>query len=242
MFAFSNAVIARLLLSLLLLPAGLFAAGPRPLEREPGPDDKNLSTLTNAPLKEIEPGIFELGGVRLNKKSRSVSFPASVNMREGPAEYLLVHQTGKLHEAVLKTEIEPYHIHLALLLVTPQKAAPVSEPAGPPELRGPRVTVQLHWKEGTEEREGAGEDWIFNTATSASASRGPWIHNGSRVVNGLFLAQRDGSILSLIADPDALINSPRPGRDNDDLWQAHTKAIPSANTPVRVTIRLEEAP
>ena len=56
----------------------------------------------------------------------------------------------------------------------------------------------------------------------------------------IFLAQKEGSIVSLIADPAALVNNPRPDRENDELWTLRTPKIPPVGTPVQVTIRLEK--
>jgi hypothetical protein len=46
--------------------------------------------LSSLPLKPIAPGVFELGLVTLNKRQRTVSFPATLNMDRGPVEYFLV--------------------------------------------------------------------------------------------------------------------------------------------------------
>jgi hypothetical protein len=69
-------------------------------------------------------------------------------------------------------------------------------------------------------------------------SRGDWVYNGSRVVEGTFLARRDGSLVAIISDPDALINNPRPGRDDDEIWRVNDKLTPPAGTPVQITIEL----
>jgi hypothetical protein len=60
------------------------------------------------------------------------------------------------------------------------------------------------------------------------------------VIDGTFLAQRDGSIASVITDPDALLNSMRPGRDKDDIWQVNTNAVPAIDTPVNITIQFRD--
>src|SRR4030095_1620550 len=52
---------------------------------------------TNESFKALAPGLFALGLVRLDQRERTVSFPASINMREGIIEYLLVTSTGKTH-------------------------------------------------------------------------------------------------------------------------------------------------
>ena len=55
----------------------------------------------------------------------------------------------------------------------------------------------------------------------------------------LLRAQREGSIVSLIADPNALVNNPRKDRENDELWIMNTEAIPPVGAPVRVSFTLE---
>jgi hypothetical protein len=82
------------------------------------------------------------------------------------------------------------------------------------------------------------EDLVSNTLTKSQMSRGDWIYNGSRVVQGVYLAQRDGSIVAIIADPDAMINSPRAGRDDDEIWRANSSLVPPVGTAVEVTLQL----
>ena len=69
---------------------------------------------------------------------------------------------------------------------------------------------------------------------------GPWIYNGSRVIKGTFIAQRDGSIVSVIDDIDAMISNPRPGHDNDQIWEINSNALPPLGTPIEVTLKLED--
>src|ERR1051325_9577892 len=80
-------------------------------------DEPAQKFSTNLPLKEISPDDFQLGRVMLNKKEKSVEFPALINMREGLIEYLIVTTKGKTREAVLKTDVEPQQIHVAMLLL-----------------------------------------------------------------------------------------------------------------------------
>src|SRR6185312_704288 len=65
----------------------------------------------------------QIGLVRLDKHQKSVQFPAVLNQDHGLIEYLLVTARGKTHESLLKTEAEPYHIHVAMLLLGAKGAA-----------------------------------------------------------------------------------------------------------------------
>ncbi|MGA2752016.1 MAG: YdjY domain-containing protein [Verrucomicrobiota bacterium] len=210
------------------------------------------------PLRQISADVFQLGSVRLDKARRTVAFPAQLNMNDGLIEYLLVNAKGKTYESLLKTDAEPYHIQLAMLLLgakgAPQTPALLNAPSvpfhvnrppgatnGPPELpiTGDPISIELTWQAGGRQSRAPAEDWIINLTTKTNVSRGSWTFNGSRVVRGTFLAQRDGQIAALIDDLDAMVNNPRPGHDNDQIWQLDSNTLPPLGTPVEVTFKLE---
>ena len=69
---------------------------------------------------------------------------------------------------------------------------------------------------------------------------GPWTYNGSRVEDGAFVADQELSIVAVITDPTALVNNPREGYDNDQIWQIQEKAVPPIDTPVEISITLAD--
>ena len=196
---------------------------------------------TNLALKPVGPGIFELGLVRLDQRRRTVRFPAVVNQKEGGLEYLVVAATGKTHESLLRTEARPQDIQLAFLLLGAKGAGTNGWPEDPAKtLPGDPVEIELSWKEDGIEKHRAAEEFVLDLKTGAAAKRGPWTYNGSRFREDGFAAQLDGSIISLIADADALVNNPRPGREDDDRWQVRKAGLPPVHSPVEVSIRLSQ--
>ena len=194
---------------------------------------------TNQPFKMISPSVYELGLVRLDKAQRSVRFPATVNLLEGNIEYLVVHATGKTHESLFRTEARPEDIHLALLLLGAKGAGTNPLPADPSQLLpGDLVEIEVHWKTGGWPRHRRGEECVQDLKAKAALRNGPWAYNGSRLREDGFAAQIDGSIIALITDPDALVNNPRPRRDNDDNWKPRAAGLPALNSTVEVSIRL----
>lgn len=195
---------------------------------------------TNIVLRPLSNGVFQLGPIRLNKAERSISFDAVANIiSDLTVEYALVHKIGKTHETMFRTDVRAQELHVAMLLLG-VKAAMTNQ--FPDDLKlpppGDPVTVEVSWQ-----RDGAKvkydlEDLIINRETGKSLNRGVWFYNGSNFSEGMFTAQRDGSIISIHIDPDALINNPRPGRDNDDLHLPNAKLLPPTGTPVQFTIRL----
>ena len=153
--------------------------------------------FTNEPLKQISRDVFQLGEVRLDKSRKTVQFPAQLNMNDGLIEYLLVNTRGKAYESLLRTDVEPYSIQLAMLLIgakgAPQTAALLNAPSAPFHVNRPAsatnlppplaisgdpVTIELAWQTPDGKKQLSAEDWIMNLAAKTNASRGPWIYNG----------------------------------------------------------------
>jgi hypothetical protein len=80
---------------------------------------------------------------------------------------------------------------------------------------------------------------IDNIQPGKRLSPGTWRYNGSRLAEGTFIAQRDGSIAAIIADPDALIESGRVSADDDENWRPRKAQLPPVGAPVRVTLTFE---
>lgn len=178
-------------------------------------------------------GVLEVGPVRLDPRARTLRFAATVNMVEGPIEYLLAHETGKLHESLLKTDVEPATIHLAALLLSPPQARAGDLEARPPEVRGKLIWTS---KEGTAQSHPA-EALVWDVARSEPMLEGPWLYVASRLVEGVFLAQRDGSIMSIRSDIDALLDNPRPGAADDENWRPNADLVPPVGTRVEVELK-----
>jgi hypothetical protein len=175
-------------------------------------------------IQQIDANTLQIGSVRLEKKERQLIIPASVNMIEGPIEYILVSDLGKLHESILKTAAEPLHIQTAAMLLLPE----------PPSTKTPaRVGVVLEFPGG---KAVSVEEVIENVNREKSLKSGTWRYLGSRLVDGTFIAQRDGSILAIIADPDALIESGRVSAEDDENWRPRKSVLPPVGTPVKLVL------
>jgi hypothetical protein len=217
----------------------------------PAPTNSTL-TLTNAAIRTVEPGIFEIGRVRLDQRKRSITFEAELNRADVPMEYFLVTTYGKTHESILKTAAAPYDIHLAMLLLGADASSNTNFPGSPANgipgpivhpsaeaIPGNKVAIDVKWKTLAGVVQHPAEELVFKEDTKTVMAHGAWVYNGSMLVQGKFLSQVDGSIISLVTDPVALINNTGPGHDNDEIWLANTNNLPPPNVPVEVTIMIE---
>ena len=191
-------------------------------------------------IKEIKPGVFQVGTVRLEKAKREIVMPVSINLNEGPMEYLVVTGQGKTHESLLVTSAEPFHIQVAMLLLNCKgsNGRLIPEDANKP-VPGEPVEMELHWKEGEAKKPKKARLESFVQRTDKKpVNPGPFIFNGSRVFDGTFLAQRDGSIVSLITDNAAQFNNPRKGRNDDEIWRPQAKGLPPLDSNGTLIIRV----
>ena len=204
-------------------------------------------------MREVSPGIYEIGQIHLDQKARTVTFPAVLNMNDGNLEYLLVTEQGNTHESLLVSDVSPSDLHFAMLLLGAKGSGQHDGEMPPaqidskflksaPKMKGDNVNITVRWKAGDTEKTMLAEDLITNTETKKPMERGPWVYNGSMFNDGHFLAQIEGAHVSLVTYPAALINNPRKGSDNDQIWIVNTKAIPAVKTPVDVIITLLSNP
>jgi hypothetical protein len=176
-----------------------------------------------------------LGEVRVQPSALAISFPAQVNQRTGLVEYLMVHETGKTHESIFKTKVSAQQIHAAALLFA-EKAA-----GGTNVL--PRVrNIEVTWASDARTNRFAAAELILDREKKRALRETKWAYRGSRLVEGVFLAQRDGSLIAIMEDRDALIDQATPDASDDENWEPMTEKLPGVGAPVTVTLIFEKPP
>lgn len=249
-----NAVTRRLACLLAIGPGGLVGA-----QSSPTASTETAGALpgTNAPpvIRREAEGVYRLGEVRILQTNRTVVFPARVNQRDGLVEFLLVAGYGPTHESVLQTGVSPLHLHLAMLALGARgntnaavtgeareadPSGPIAEPSRLP-IPGDAVDLEITWGTPPDLHRQRAEDWVWNSQAQSAMSRGPWTYNGSLAPRGVLFAEANGIFAAVVSDRSALINNPRPGHEDDDVWFANTNTMPAVGTPVEVRVTLLNA-
>jgi hypothetical protein len=183
----------------------------------------------------IGPGTFAIGECRIFKDQNRVEFPAVVNMSEGILEYLIVGSTGKLHESLLRTEVEPYSLQIALLLLGLEGSVnPLAFQGEPKPAQGDPLQILVKWNEGAGEREVPIEQLV--KLGDKTVGDIPWVFTGSIVRDGVFSAQVEKSIVAVFHDPVAMIDHQLPEGGSDEMWFVHSEKVPPVGTRVSVII------
>ena len=214
--------------------SGKFQARDAPVAPVPDP----AARLAELGVK-LDADTLKIGLVEIDRKTRAVSFSAKVHAVNGLIEYLLVHANGKVHETLLVTDALPQDIHIACLLAGWERKEGKSPPS---------ILVEVRWESNGPPRCERAEN-LVSIATGhpqaipgACIEPGPWIYSGSTVDAAGFAATREGSIISLINDPAALVGNPRPGREDDTLHVPNSKLLPKTGFPVKIVLRPYPSP
>jgi hypothetical protein len=173
---------------------------------------------------------LELGNVKVEAAARTLSLPAKVNMRSGAIEYLVVHESGKIHESIFKTAVSPRELHAAALLFS---GAGTNRPAL--KLKG----IEVRWTERGESKRSSAAALIFDKAKKRPLKETKWAYRGSRLVDRVFLAEREGSIVAVREDRDALIDQDTPDAADDENWEPVTEALPALESAVTIVFQFE---
>lgn len=133
-------------------------------------------------------------------------------------------------QAGVPVEMPPANIDSAYLATAPL-------PSGAP------ITISVSWMAPAGVRIiRRAESLIDNAQTHSPMSEGVWLYNGSFFTEDRFEAQSEKSFAAVVTDPAALINNPRSGYSNDDIWSASAGRLPEADTPVEFMIQLLATP
>ena len=218
------------------------------LSQSYGISQENEKAKSGRPLvTQVGENNYRIGKIRLNSKSREIRIPVTVNMREGgPMEYLLVHETGKVHESVLVTEISPLHLQIALKLLKYEtghgdvfnRLLPphlIKEEGGSQDERG--ELTEFLFQPDNSEIETAASKMVLDGDSQEPLQSPGWIHTGSTHQEGQFMAEAEGGFIAIYLDPNAMFNMTRGGADIDERWGANADAIPEIGTKGELVIR-----
>ncbi len=186
--------------------------------------DAPTQVQKSPPVEKITDHLFRIGKLIVDTHERTVSCKASVNMDHGAIEYLAVAPGGKLHESLLKVDIIPLHLQLALLMLNLEPANNLKYQGDQTTPRGAQVLIELQWRDhnGNVHRVRA-EDLILDTVSNSPMALHSWSFTGSRILKEVgFEADFERSLVAVWHDPAAIIDNPLPGGADNRyaVWHA----------------------
>lgn len=192
-------------------------------------------------ISEIKPGIFNFGQIEINKGKREISFPAVCNQTSGLIEYALVHEKGKVHESLFRTVLSPKLIHAAMLLLNENPQNEFFQILANDKKQISMIkTIQIfvEWEQnGTRQMKDL-STMVLNQTDNRKLTENAFVFTGSKVIEGIYLAEEDGSIVAVYHDNRATINCLDEQSDLDDVWIANYTTMPPRDLPVTIHFQL----
>ncbi|MDY6843873.1 MAG: YdjY domain-containing protein, partial [Thermodesulfobacteriota bacterium] len=190
-----------------------------------GHDQKSVKVPV---IRTIRKGLLRIGNVTIHKNEGFVSMKGEVNMNEGLVEYLACGPRGKLHESVLKLDIEPHYLQIALLLIGLEPGKKPLRRQGDPAIpEGDPVEIWVTWMSKDKKMiKHRAEDLILNKKTNTPMKKTQWVFTGSQIIRGRFMAGVEHSIVATYHDPYALLDHTLPAGADDTLYFANPDVVP----------------
>ena len=145
--------------------------------------------------KDTAGNIF-LGGAFIRKNDRTISFPGKINLREGVIEVLVSTRRGRMHESLIVTEVDPFHLQMALILAGYKN--------GPRETGAPfRIEIVY----GASKRVRA-DEWLFDNTLRKPCEKWVYFFAGSSFQDGVCLASQEGNLININSlDKNTILNA-----------------------------------
>lgn len=201
-------------------------------------------------VEKLDGNLCRIGQVTFDTKTREIRFPAKVNMTEGLLEFLVVTETGKIHESLLSSTITPTDLNLAFTLLrypASKELTPLPNETGgtsnnypdvPADIKaGARVTIEVEWQEAGKTRRLSANDMIRHDVKTTAMPPGPWIYGGSDVFEGKFVADSTGDLIAIFEAPSAILNASGEDSRDDTVWVPYPKRVPALATSVTLIIK-----
>ncbi len=183
-------------------------------------------------VEKITEHVFRVGAILVDTTSRTATCPGVINMDEGAIEYLAVAPHGKLHESLLRLDVRPLHLQVALLMLglDPKNVLKFQGDRTTPQ--GAPVSIKISWHARTGEvvRVPA-EELMMEMPGEKRMPAHDWVFTGSRVLRAGFEADLAKSLVAVWHDPAAILDNPLPGGGNN-AYMVNPKRTPRRDTPI----------
>jgi hypothetical protein len=189
------------------------------------------------PVEKVSEGVYKIGSTVLDRNTNEIYLSGEVNMSQGMIEYLACARWGKLHESLLVLDVEPYHLQVALLLMGLEPRGNLQYQGDSQTPQGDSLEIWIEWENKEKLLRYRAEDLVFNIARQKPMRHTPWIFTGSRIAQGTFMADVEGSLIATYHDPYAILDHPLPTGADDTLYRVNEKLVPEKGTPLRVILK-----
>lgn len=188
------------------------------------------------------PKTGKLPNIEFDARRKQVRVECEMLACDAPLEFFCCVKGTNDYEAMIRAQIKPSDLHLAMLAIGLKPGQPIQyseatkrwvPPSGPPlqismeyEKDGKTVSVPS-WK------------WMRDVKTKKPAPPFTWVFTGSRVLpDGKYAADMTGYLVSIVNFDLTVVDIPKLASSSNDLleWERNPDTTPKAGTKVTMVI------
>ena len=153
-------------------------------------------------------------------------------MDQGAIEYLAVAPHGKLHESLLRVDVRPLHLQVALLLLGLEPKNVLESQGDFKTPQGDPVELRIRWHDAAgRPHEVRAEELVEEMPAERPIPMNAWVFTGSRILKAGFQADLEQSLVAVWHDPAAILDNRTPGGANN-AYMVNSRRTPRRGTPV----------
>jgi len=188
-------------------------------------------------VEKITENVYRVGAVTVDIQARTVTCKGVINMDQGAIEYLAVAPGGKTHESLLRIDVRPLHLQVALLMLDLEPKNVLKYQGDPTTPQGPPIEIKVRWRDlKGAEQEARAEELMVDMPSKRPIPANRWVFTGSRVIKEGFEADLAKSLVAVYHDPAAILDNPLPGGVTNS-YIINTKRVPKHGTAVDVILK-----
>jgi hypothetical protein len=188
-------------------------------------------------VERITDNVYRIGGVIVDTQARTVTCKGVINMDQGAIEYLAVAPGGKTHESLLRIDVRPLHLQVALLMLDLEPKNVLKYQGDPRTPQGAPVEIRVRWHDlKGAEQEARAEELILEVPAKRPMPPNRWVFTGSRILKEGFEADLAKSLVAVYHDPAAILDNPLPGGVSNN-YIVYTKRVPKQGTAIDFVLK-----
>ncbi len=203
---------------------------------------KPVTASDKAQVEKITDRLYRIGKALVDTQARTVTCTGEINMDSGAIEYLAVAPLGKTHESLLRIDVRPLHLQVALLLLGLEPKNVLERQGEKKMPQGAPIEIRVRWRDSAgRQRDVRAEELIAELPGNKPMARHDWLFTGSRIVKEGFEADLEKSLVAVWHDPAALLDNPLPG-GGSNAYIVNTHTVPKRGTRVEVVLHAVDTP
>lgn len=197
--------------------------------------------LGAAPLpygaRRLPDGNLEVGACLVRTAAGELVFPGRFVLTSGALEVIVALPHGRLHEALLVTEVHAVQIQALLYLLGAENGFRLATTG---KKQGDRIDILIEWQDAAgQSRRDPVENWISDTRTGKNLLPQGWIFVGSPLRDGHFTADLEGNVVINYSVGSTVLDTPEARADTDDTLHIvdSSKEFPVEGAQVQIVFK-----